>query len=79
MRDGREPFSAKALVGAGLLGEALGCAGGVEERPFEAVGQEMVLEVDAEGDNTSVGVVGVVEGVGGVGGNEGARSVDFGW
>ena len=79
MRDGREPFPAKALVGAGLLREALGCARGVEKRPFETVGEEVVLEMDAEGDDTSVGVVGVVKGVGGVGGDEGARSSNFGW
>ena len=77
MRDGREPFPAEALVGAGLLGETLSCTGGVEERPFEAVGEKVVLKVDAEGNDTSVGVVGVVESVGGVGGDEGARGSDF--
>ena len=39
----------------------------------------MVLEVDAEGDDTSVCVIGVVEGVGGVGWDKGARGGDFGW
>jgi len=41
----------------------------VEQRPFEAVGEEPVLEVDAEGYDAAVGVVGVVERVGGDGGD----------
>lgn len=48
----------------------------MEERPFEFVGIEFVLEVDVQGDDAAVGVVGVelvvyVELIGGWGGGSG--------
>ena len=57
MGHGGDPFARQAEVGACLLGETLGQADGVEERPFKFVGVEFVLEVDVQGDDAAVGVV----------------------
>lgn len=49
----------------------------MEERPFEAIGEEPVLEVHVHGYDAAVGVVWVVEGGGSFCGEEGGCGGDF--
>lgn len=56
VRHSRYPLARQADVCARLLGEDFREAGRVEERPFEFVGVEPVLEVDGDGEDAAVGI-----------------------
>lgn len=56
MRHVRHPLAGQAEVGAGLLREELREAGRVQQRPFEFVGVQPVLEVDREAQHAAVAV-----------------------
>ena len=49
----------------------------MKERPFEAIGEEPILEMDVHGYNATVRVIGIIEGVRRDGGHKTCSRGDF--